>query len=92
MVEDLSAFFSTSDFAVAATYNGAATVNGIFDRAYLEPLGNGVEGSAPVFTCAAADIPASTQGDTLVIASATYKVVGVEPDGTGIVVLRLEAQ
>lgn len=90
--EDLAPFFSTSDFAVSALYNGATTVNGILDLAYLEPLGNAVEGSAPVFTCAAADVPVVAQGDTLAIGAATYKVRGVEPDGTGIVVLRLEKQ
>jgi hypothetical protein len=90
--EDLAGFFEVADFAVAALYNGATTVNGILDLAYLEPLGNTVEGSAPVFTCAAASVPAAAHGDTLVVAGRTYKVQGVEPDGTGVVLLRLELQ
>lgn len=89
--EDLSVFFSTSDFAVAATLQGVA-VDGILDETYLEPLGNLVEGRSPVFTCAAADVPAVAHGQTLVVGARTFKVRGVEPDGTGIVRLRLEAQ
>lgn len=89
--EDLDVFFSPADFAVAATLQGVA-VNGIFDEDYVEPLGNLVEGRAPVFTCAAAAAPAAAQGQTLVIGARTFKVRGVEPDGTGLVLLRLEEQ
>jgi hypothetical protein len=91
-VEDLSGFFSTADFAVAALYNGATTVNGIFDAAYEEPLGNAVEGAAPIFQCAAADLLSVAHGDTFLINAKTYKVRGVEPDGTGVMLLRLEEQ
>ncbi len=90
--ENLAPFFSVSDFAVEATWNGATSVIGILDLAYLEPLGNSVEGSAPIFTCALASLPTVKHGDTLVVAGVTYKVRGVEPDGTGVVVLRLEKQ
>lgn len=90
--EDLTPFFETADFATAATYNGATTVNGIFDREYIEPLGNIVEGTAPVFMCALADLPSVDHDDTLLIGATTYKVKGVEPDGTGVVLLRLEKQ
>lgn len=89
--ENFALFFKTADFASAATLAGAP-VNGIFDAAYLEPLGNIVEGVGPAFTCAAADVPAVAQGQTLVVNATTYKVRGVEPDGTGVVLLRLEKQ
>jgi hypothetical protein len=89
--EDLSVFFSTDDFAVAATLQGVA-VNGIFDETYMEPIGNVVEGRAPIFTCATTAIPAVSQGQTLVIGARTFKVRGVEPDGTGVTRLRLEEQ
>lgn len=92
--EDLSVFFSTDDFAVAATHNGTTTVNGIFDKLYLETDAGigGVQGNQPVFVCKAADVSAVAHGDTLAISGTTYKVVGVEPDGTGLVLLRLEEQ
>lgn len=88
-VEDLSPFFG--DFGVAATLQGVA-VTGIFDEEYVEPIGNLVEGKAPVFTCASASVPAVAQGQTLVIGARTFKVRGVEPAGTGLVLLRLEEQ
>jgi hypothetical protein len=89
--EDLSLFFNEADFAVAATLQGVA-VSGILDEEYVEPLGNLVEGRAPVFTCRGADAPSVAHGQTLVVGARTFKVRGVEPDGTGVVMLRLEEQ
>ena len=90
-VEDPTLFFS--DFAVAATLQGVAVASGvIFDADYVEPLGNMVEGRAPVATAVSAEIPSVAQGQSLVIGATTYKVRGVEPDGTGITLLRLEEQ
>jgi hypothetical protein len=90
-VEDFAPFFNTADFAVDATLGGVA-VEGIFDADYLEPLGNVVEGSGPVFTLATADATGAVHGTTLVIGATTYKVRGIEPDGTGVTLLRLEKQ
>jgi len=89
--ENLAPFFSPSEFGSEATLNGAA-VNGILDRDYNEPLGNMVQAYAPTFMCSAAAVPAVAQGQSLVCAGVTYKVRGVEPDGVGVVLLRLEAQ
>lgn len=90
--EDLAPFFSTSDFAVAALWNGANSVNVIFDAEYTEALRGVVEGSGPTALCAASSMPGVAHGDTLVVNGTTYKVRGVEPDGTGVVLLRLEEQ
>ena len=89
--EDLSVFFNEDDFAVAATLQGVA-VSGIFDEEYTEPLGNVVEGKTPIFQCRAADVPSVAHGQTLVVGGRTFKVRGVEPDGTGVVLLRLQEQ
>jgi hypothetical protein len=89
--EDLAPFFSVSDFAVAATLNGASVV-GIFDAAYYEPLGNDVQSATPIFTLPTTSASSAAHGQSLVIGATTYKVRGVEPDGTGITVLRLEKQ
>lgn len=89
--EDLTEFFSTNDFAVTATLDGTVSVNGIFDNA-SSPIAGGevdVEGSIPTFTCAAADVPAVANGQTIVISDTTYTVVAVHPDGTGVVTLGL---
>ena len=89
--EDLTEFFSTSDFAVTATLAGSTSVNGIFDNA-SSPIAGGevdVEGTLPTFTCAAADVPAVAAGQTLSVNGTTYTIVAVHPDGTGVVVLGL---
>lgn len=88
--EDLTQYFA--DFGVPATLQAAAVASGvIFDAEYAEPLGNLVEGRAPTATAIASEIPSVAHGQTLVIGGQSYKVRGVEPDGTGLVVLRLEA-
>ena len=88
--EDLAPFFSTADFAVAAALNGVS-VTGIFDNGYAEPFGE-VEGRQPTFVLPTASASSVAQGQSLVIGAATYKVRGVEPDGTGVTALRLELQ
>lgn len=85
--EDLASFFT--DFGVDATLNGEA-VRVIFDAAYVDPLG--VESSGPVATLPTADAATVAHGQTLIVSGTTYKVRGVEPDGTGITLLRLERQ
>lgn len=93
--EDLSEFFDTTHgFGVTATYNGATPINGIFDAAYFEPEAGfgGIQLSQPVFLCRTADVPSATHGQTLVVNSVNYQIVGVEPDGTGMTLLKLEKQ
>lgn len=91
--EDLRAFISTNDFAVSAVYNGVS-IDVIFEAAYFEEnMGSvGFQGSAPMVTALTIDVPNAAHGETLVINGVTYKVASVEPDGTGITVLRLEKQ
>ena len=88
--EDLSLFFNSSDFAVAAVFRGTTIVKGILGSAYVEV--NGVESSKPAFTCALSDVEGVMHSDSLVIESIEYKIVAVKPDGTGIAVLVLELQ
>ena len=78
-----------ADFGVDVTLAGAS-VRGIFDDAYGESFGGLVAGSGPMFR-----LPSSiavTRGAALVHGATTYNVVGIEPDGTGMSVLRLEKQ
>ena len=86
--EDLTPFFQTSDFGTAATWSvGPATVNGIFDQEYLQTLG--VDSANPVFVCRAADVSGVAKGQTLTVNSVGYSIVGIHPDGTGVVALEL---
>ena len=89
MVEDLTAFFQTADFAVNATLAGLP-VRGIFDADYqLQDMASGIMSTAPVLTLASANVPANVVGASVVVGGVTYKVVEPMPDGTGITVLRL---
>lgn len=89
--EDLTAFFSTDEFASDATLGGVA-VRGIFDKAYqlADVGGAGMTSTQPVFTLPSSSVPASVTGLPLVIGGATYTVVLSEPDGTGVTQLLLE--
>jgi 20S proteasome alpha/beta subunit len=83
--EDFTVFTDPTGSGTTVTYTPvggvASSVNGIFDAEYEEALG--MEGSAPVFACAAADVPNARHGDELRIDGVDYVVRGVRPDGTG---------
>ena len=49
-----------------------------------------LDASVPTATLDAADVPGVQRGDTLVRRGTTYRVIGIEPDGQGLVRLRLE--
>jgi hypothetical protein len=91
--EDLTAFFA--DFSVAATLAAVSVTSGVIaDADYLEALGlNVVEGRGPAALAIASEVASVAQGQALVIATGpvagTWNVVGVEPDGTGLVLMRL---
>lgn len=86
--EDLDTFFETSDFAETATF-GSTPIAGIFDDAYANALG--IAGSGPTFTCKSSDATSLNPGtSTLTIRSSSYLVVGVEADGTGVSIVRLQ--
>ncbi|MBZ0106142.1 MAG: hypothetical protein K8H84_10980 [Sulfuricella denitrificans] len=87
MTENLTPFFA--DFGVNATIGGG-TVRGIHDAVFAETFGF-TAGFKPVFICPASAVPNIAEGDAVIIAATTYKVAGVEPDGTGMTLLRLEA-
>lgn len=92
MTEDLTAFFSTAEFAVQTTLAGVV-VRGIFDNAYVlaDVGGAGMACTQPTLTLSTASVPASPVGLPLVVGSAQYLITAHEPDGTGISVLLLEA-
>lgn len=92
--EDLTAFFSSSDFAHDATWTPAAgggpyTVQVIFENAYREyAVGEaGQAGREPMCWVSDTQIAQGSgmkRGDALVIDSVSYVVAQVEPDGTGV--------
>ncbi len=87
--ENLSEFLDDTELADNATI-GASTIAGIFDNQFVEV--NGIEGVRPVFTCAEANVATIAHGDALTIKSISFKVAGIQPDGTGLTSLILEKQ
>lgn len=85
---DLATFFETSDFAETALA-GATPILGIFDNAHASAYD--IAGSGPIFTCKSSDASSLSPGtSTLTIRSSSYLVIGVEADGTGVSLVRLQ--
>jgi len=87
--EDLSEFFDSNELAEEAKI-GLSLVRGIMESQFVEV--NGIEGVRPVFTCAAKDVEKMVYKQTIQVKGITYKVAGVQPDGTGLKSLVLEQQ
>lgn len=83
-----------SGFAVFATATGGGMVAGIFFSPYYLAEGGaasvGVGSSQPVFKVAEASASGLDQGAGLTIAGKNYEVVEPQPDGAGMVDLRLQ--
>lgn len=67
--------------------------SGVFSRDYADPLG--MVNNQPNFRCLAEDFPDIAAGETVSVeyqaALVEYTVRGVEPDGTGLLRLVMEA-
>jgi len=91
--EDLTEFFDTNSFAVAATIDGA-TVNGILDKEYVEVSAGRVDivGYKPTFTCATSDVSDVDNGTMVSISgeSEIFTIAHIENDGTGVSKVILE--
>ena len=76
--EDLTAFFSTSDFAVSATFTPKTgndeTANVILDTPSEGMFGGDMTGTNYLMTCRAADLPNIVRGCRGVIGGVTYVV------------------
>jgi hypothetical protein len=94
---DRLSFLDADEFGVTASYvhdGGAAIeVSGIFDAEHqMLGLGDGdIASVGPEFNCREADLPAGYgDGDEITVNAVLYFVRHPEPDGTGMVKLRLE--
>ena len=86
----------TGEFAVSATFTPAGgasrPVGGIFDRiSELTDIGEliSADGVAAMFNVYSGDIADAALGDSMTVQGNTYRVVGLEPDGTGRTVMIL---
>lgn len=84
----LAEFFNPMDgFTAPASLPNGAMVDVIFDNGFVSALD--VESSGPFATCASDSVAGVRRDDEIEIQGTLYRVVGVEPDGTGITTLRL---
>jgi len=84
--ENLGAFFL--DFAEDITLAGTEGV-GIFDASYISQL-DAIASVSPAVTIRQSDFSTNLVGGDALVRGVDYIIVGVEPDGTGIAVVRLE--
>ncbi len=102
MVEDFSVFLDIDEFATSALYDGATTIDVLFDAEYSRPLqdggrfgggfdGIGVGSTQPMALCIDSDITGIAAGKAFVINGTNYLSVGPpEPDGTGMTLIMLQ--
>lgn len=81
--------------ALAALANATATISGvefdvIFRNSYGEVLGF-IGGGSPQIACASADVSGVAKGWAVSVDGISYIIAEIDPDGTGITVLKLEA-
>lgn len=87
-VDDISALLR--DFGTSVTLPSAAVITAIFDADYVAVGDMAVESSGPVLTCRTADVSGLSLGQSVTIDAQAYTVRSIQPDGTGVTVLRLE--
>lgn len=87
MDNDLDGMLDLNVFAVSATVAGTV-ISVMFDAEYGEALG--VSGTSPAIWCKSSDVAAVAVGAAVTVGGGSYTVAGIEPDGTGVTVLRLQ--
>jgi len=102
---DRLTFLSPADFGAIATYTPAGGpavpgIAGIFNRPHVDtsvsvsPFDVTTSDARPTFLCRTADLPPAARGgeeagDTLTVGTETYRVIDLQPDGTGMTVVKL---
>jgi hypothetical protein len=85
---DLAPFFNPDDdFTVDASLNSGTPFPVLFDAPFTDSLG--VASVLPSATCLSTDVATATLTSTMLINAVTYRVAAIEPDGSGVTVLRL---
>lgn len=87
-VENSSDFINDDTPGYVLATVGGVPVGGLFDDAYLDPLG--MSGSQPALLCASADVSTAIHGTAVVVDLVNYTVASIQPDGTGMTRLLLQ--
>lgn len=91
LLTDLSSFTDPNEFGVTVLIDGLP-VNGVFDHAHVLVPGGavGVSSVSPIVQVSDADITNVVFDSDLVWGARQYKVVDIQPDGTGMTMLVLK--
>jgi len=93
MNEDMSIFFDGLDSVLAefVTGNSSWYVQGYFDNGFYDTsVGDVVlDTTQPRFTCDSYKISKIQRGSSVIIKSKEYKIIQIQPDGTGTSVVLL---
>lgn len=79
-----------ASFANATAVIGGVAIDVIFRNSYGEALGF-IGGGNPQIACASTDVSSIARGAAVSVDGVSYLVAEIDPDGTGITVLKLEA-
>jgi len=92
LVSDIKTVFMNSDQFADDFVNARTglTISVLFDKEFIAIIED-VEGTAPAITAADSDVPGVLHDDlfTEVSTATVYKVIGKQPDGTGLTLLLL---
>lgn len=85
-------FFSDDEIIDKASLNGGRLIAGIFDSDFELAFDEEIASQKFNFTCPTGELLNVTTGDVLTLIGLNYKIIGIEPNGTGITILRLHKQ
>ena len=90
ITNDLDIFFDDDEFATEITFN-SETILGIFDNEFAVAVEGemGIESTAPQVLVKDADITGAAHGQIMTIDGTDYKIIAIQPDGTGTTVVLL---
>lgn len=87
--EDLAGFIHAETPGYVSATVGGAVVEALFDNAFSF-AGIEIEGVDALLHVKTADVTSAAHGTAVVVNAVNYRVCGIEPDGHGVTVLRLE--
>ena len=90
LTNDLDIFLDDDEFAVDVIFN-SVTIQGIFDNEFIEAVEGemGIETTVPQCQFKTSDVSTAVHGDTMIINSIDYNIIGIQPDGTGMTLILL---
>lgn len=86
--ENMADFINSDTPGYLLATVGGSSVGALFDNGFASALD--IAGSGPRITLPTASAPSAALGDAVTVSGVSYTIAGVESDGTGITVLRLQ--